>query len=353
MANDRDGQGSLTRRTFMATATLSGAALVSALPTRALMAAGKAPETVRVSYFVETKPTMIAKGEGWFEKMAGGKINWTEAGSGAEINTSFAAKSVDIGLAIGSSPTAAGISQKLPYELIGMVDNIGPAEDMVVRKAANIKTPADFKGKKVATPFGSTSHFRLLGFLKTNGLTEKDVTVLDLKPDAEVAAWTRGDIDAAYVWSPAKSKMLDAGGEHFETYKKLDAAGYVIADLIVAGTEFSKTYPDAVTGFLHAYANALAMWKTKPADAAAIVAKQAGVTPDVATRDMEEYDFVTFERQLTPDWLGMPGKPGKFANVLKSTADFLVAQKSIRAAPGIEAFHKAINTSFMAKAVKA
>jgi len=56
------------------------------------------------------------------------------------------------GLAIGSSPTAAGISQKLPYELIGMVDNIGPAEDMIVRKAASIKKPADFKGKKVATP---------------------------------------------------------------------------------------------------------------------------------------------------------------------------------------------------------
>ena len=37
----------------------------------------------------------------------------------------------------------------------------------MVRKAANIKTPADFKGKKVATTFGSTSHFRLLGFLKT------------------------------------------------------------------------------------------------------------------------------------------------------------------------------------------
>jgi taurine transport system substrate-binding protein len=349
----KDTSGAFSRRTFMTTVTLSGAALVSALPKRALLAAGKAPDTVRVSFFVETKPTMIAKGEGWFEKMAGGKIAWTEAGSGAEINTSFAAKSVDIGLAIGSSPTAAGISQKLPYELIGIVDNIGPAEDMVVRKAANIKAPADFKGKKVATPFGSTSHFRLLGFLKTNGLTEKDVTVLDLKPDAEVAAWTRGDIDAAYVWSPAKSKMLDAGGEHFETYKKLDAAGYVIADLIVAGTEFSKTYPDAVTGFLHAYRNALAMYKTKPADAAAIVAKQAGVTPDVATRDMAEYDFVTFERQLSGEWLGGPGKPGKFAKVLKSTADFLVAQKSIRAAPGLDAFEKAINTAFLAQAAKA
>jgi len=204
---------------------------------------------------------------------------------------------------------------------------------MIVRKTANIKKPADFKGKKVATPFGSTSHFRLLGFLKVNNLTEKDVTVLDLKPDAEVAAWTRGDIDAAYVWSPAKAKMLAAGGDSFPTYKELDAKGYVIADLIVAGTEFSKAYPDAVTGFLRAYGNALEMWKTKPVDAAAIVAKQAGVTPEVAKHDM--------------------GKAGKFAEVLKRTADFLVAQKSIKAAPDLAAFQKAINTTFLAQAAKA
>jgi taurine transport system substrate-binding protein len=349
----QDQFGVFDRRIFLKTALISGAALTAGLPARSLLAAGKTPESIRVGFFVETKPTMIAKGEGWFDKLAGGKCAWSEVGSGAEINTAMAAKSLDIGLAIGSSPTAAGISQKLPYDLIGMVDNIGPAEDMIVRKAANISKPADFRGKKVATPFGSTSHFRLLGFLKVNNLTEKDVTVLDLKPDAEVAAWTRGDIDAAYVWSPAKAKMLAAGGDLFPTYKELDAKGYVIADLIVAGTEFSKAYPDAVTGFLRAYGNALEMWKTKPVDAAAIVAKQAGVTPEVAKHDMEEYDFVTFDRQLSGDWLGAPGKAGKFAEVLKRTADFLVAQKSIKVAADLAAFQKAINTTFLAQAAKA
>jgi taurine transport system substrate-binding protein len=351
MVKDK-GSAAFDRRGFMRTVAISGAALTMGLPERALLAAGKTPSKINIAFFVETKPTMIAKGEGWFEKMAGGKINWSEVGSGAEINTAIAAKSVDIGLAIGSSPTAAGISQSLPYELIGIVDNIGPAEDMIVRKAANIKNPSDFKGKKVATPFGSTSHFRLLGFLKTNGLTEKDLTVLDLKPDAEVAAWQRGDIDAAYVWSPAKAKMLEAGGDYFPTSEKLDAQGYVIADLIVCRTEFSKEFPDAVTGFLHAYGNALSMFKTNPTEAAAIVAKQAGVTPEVAKRDMDEYDFVTFERQLSAEWLGPPGAPGKFASVLKSTADFLVTQKSIRSAPGLDAFQKAINTTFLALAAK-
>ncbi len=118
---------------------------------------------------------------------------------------------MDLGFGIGSSPTASGISQGIPYEVVAMMDNIGPAEEMIVRKSAGIKTAADFKGKKVATPFGSTSHFRLLGFLKTNNLTQRDVTVLDMRPDAMVAAWTRGDIDAGYVWSPAKSKLIGAG----------------------------------------------------------------------------------------------------------------------------------------------
>lgn len=349
----RESSSGPSRRVVIKTAVFSGAALTAGLPSSVLMAQGKAPEKIRVSFFLEAKPTMIAKGEGWFDKLSGSKCTWTEAGSGAEMNAAFAGKSLDIGLAIGSTPTSSGISQKLPYEVVGFVDNIGPAEEMVVRKAANIKTAADFKGKKVATPFGSTSHFRLLGFLKVNNLTQKDVNVLDMKPDAALAAWTRGDIDACYVWSPAKAKMRDAGGDLFPTSKDLDAKGYVIADLIVASTDFTKAYPDAMTGFLVAYRNALNMWKTKPVDAAAIVAKQAGVTPEVAKRELEEYDFLTYEQQLAPEWLGPPGKPGKFAEVLKRTADFLVEQKSIKEAPDLAAFGKAINTTFVAAAAKA
>jgi taurine transport system substrate-binding protein len=47
----------------------------------------------------------------------------------------------------------------------------------------------------------------------------------------------------------------------------------------------------------------------------------------------------------------MPGKPGKFAQVLKGTSDFLLAQKSIRSSPELAAFEKALNPSCLAKAV--
>jgi taurine transport system substrate-binding protein len=335
----------MTRRGLLRTAGVGASVLAVPAIVRA------APAQVNIAFFLSTSPFMIAKGEGWIDAAAKTKVNWIEVGSGAEINTGVAAGSMDLGFGIGSSPTAAGISQGIPYEVVAMMDNIGPAEEMTVRKSANIKTPADFKGKKVATPFGSTSHFRLLGFLKTNNLTQSDVTVLDMRPDAMVAAWTRGDIDAGYVWSPAKSKLLAAGGEVFETYKKLEAAGYVIADLIVARTPIATGNPEMITAMLKAYDRSLDVYRTKPDEAAAIVGKQAGVSAEVAKADMAEYDFVSLKTQLTPAWLGAPGSQGKFASVLKGTADFLVEQKSIRKAPDVDAFAKAINTSYLAKAV--
>jgi taurine transport system substrate-binding protein len=335
----------VTRRAALA----AGAA--SAFAAARARAQARAPERVNLGFFTEAKPTMIAKGEGWFAEGVKAPINWTEFGSGAEINTAIVAGSCDIGLATGSVATAAGISQGLPFQVVGLVDNIGPAEEMTVRTAANIRGPADFKGKKVATPFGTTSHFRLLGFLKTNGLTLRDVTLLDMRPAAILAAWSKNEIDAAYVWSPAKSKLLEAGGSVFRTWDTLDKAGYVVADVIVVRNNFARDYPDAVVGFLRAYGRALEMWRTKPEDAARIVAASAGVTPETAMRDMKEYEFIDLAAQASDEWLGPPGKPGKFAQMLKGTADFLVEQRSIRSAPGVEAFGKAINTEFLRRAL--
>ncbi|WP_419758935.1 ABC transporter substrate-binding protein [Acidisoma sp.] len=326
----------------------AGLGLTAALTRRPARAA---TPTINIGYFVETKPTMIAKSQGWFEDAAKAHINWVEVGSGAQINAGVVAGSLDIGIGIGSSPSAAGISQGIPYKVVAMLDNIGPAEEMTVRASDNIKSPADFKGKKIATPFGSTSHFRLIGFLKTNNLSLSEVTVLDLPPEQIVAAWKRGDIDAAYVWSPAKAELLADGGVVYKTYDVLDAKGYVIADLIVARNGFAHANPAAVTGILAAYGKALNLYQTQPDQAAAIVGPAAGVTAAVAAANLREYDFVPLKTQLTAQWLGTPGHPGAFAAELQHTAQFLVGQKSIRRSLGLAAYQKGIDTSYLEKAV--
>ena len=76
------------------------------------------------------------------------------------------------------------------------------------------------------------------------------------------------------------------------------------------------------------------------------------MAPTVALADMKEYDFVPLNEQTTDAWLGgTVAKPGTFAQVLKSTADFLVEQRSIKRAPDVAAFQKATNVTFLKNAL--
>jgi hypothetical protein len=54
----------------------------------------------------------------------------------------------------------------------------------------------------VGTPFASTAHYSLLAALAQNQLSASDVRLVDLQPQAILAAWERGDIDAACTWLP-------------------------------------------------------------------------------------------------------------------------------------------------------
>jgi taurine transport system substrate-binding protein len=324
---------------------LQGAVAVMAVPNPA---PSRIPEIVNIAYYPESKPVMIAKALGWFQDSAKAKLNWTEAASGADMTAAIAAGTADIGFGIGCGPAAAGLSQGIPYRVVAIADTVGQGEDLVVRKAARIAKLADLKGKRIAAPFGSTSHFRLLGLLKVLDLAPSDVVLVDLKPEPMVSAWQRGDIDAAYLWNPARSRLLSSGGEALESFREIDAAGTILADLIIARGLFLDQYPDAVTGLLKAYARTLDMLKAKPTESAELIAQQMGATTDVVQVELADYDFPPLKVQLTPAWLGPPGKAGKFAAVLKRWADFEVDQKLLRSAA--PAFDKFIDTSALQKA---
>jgi taurine transport system substrate-binding protein len=334
------------RRRFLVTVGVTAAAVAL----RGRRASAATPSEVRIGTFDETNPTAILQAQGTLDTEMGAKAVWKDVGSGGAFNTIAAAGGIDIGLGLGTSPAAAGLAQGIPYQVIAMCDNIAGAEEMTVRKSANIKKPSDFIGKTVATPFGSTSNFRLAGFLSVHKLLGK-VKVVYMSPADLVAAWTRGQIDAAYVWPPAKTKLLTNDGEVYHTYKELDAAGYVIGDLIAVRTGFAEQYADTVVAFLKAYGKAVDLYTSDKQKAVALVAKATAVSAAEADADMAEYEFISLRGSLSHNWLGSPGKPGRLASVMHRTAEFLHSQKSIRSVPNISVFEKGIKSTFLAKAV--
>lgn len=309
------------------------------------------PEKVVIGYQDIPNEEIIAKQLGWHEKELGVKIDWKKFDSGRDVNTAIAAGSVDVGL-VGSSPAAAGLSSGVPYEVIWIYDVIAENEALVIKKGKGISKFTDLAGKKVAAPFGSTTHYHLMVAFKVFGLDPKKATILDMQPPDMLAAWQRGDIDAGFVWEPTLIKMVESGGEILVKSKELADKGYITADVAVARKGFSEKYPQLVSTYLANLSKAVDYYRQSPAEAAKLQAKEFNLPEAEMARQMKTMVMLNGKEQLDAKYLGTCQKRGALAKALKDTADFLKAEKRIKEAPALAAFEKGVNPCYLEKAVK-
>ncbi len=165
----------------------------------------------------------------------------------------------------------------------------------MARNGTGINTVADLRGKRVATAFASTAHYSLLAALAQAGVNPADVDIIDLQPQASLAAWQRGDVDAVYTWRKVQAR-------------------------------------------------ALALIHDDPQAAAKAVAAQLGTTPEDAANQLKQGTFLTAAELTSPTWLGVDGQPGNLAENLHSAAEFLAGQQQIPSAPPLSTFQQAIYT---------
>jgi taurine transport system substrate-binding protein len=300
-------------------------------------------KTIRIAYQAFPSGDLIVKDQGLLEKaLPDYQITWTQFDSGASINTAFVAKSVDIA-AIGSSPVARGLSAPLniPYQVGFVLDVAGDNEALVARNGTGITSVAGLRGKKVATPFASTSHYSLLAALAQAGVKESDVDIVDLEPQDILAAWTRGDIDAAYDWLPTLDDLKKTGKVLISS-KQLATAGKPTLDLGVVSTAFIGAHPDAVDAWRKAEAQALDVIANDPATAAAAIGKELNISPQDAAHQLSQGVYLKPADLSSDEWLGTDAKVGKIADNLLSAAQFLKDQQKIDAVPDLATVQKAI-----------
>ncbi|OPG08664.1 ABC transporter substrate-binding protein [Microbispora sp. GKU 823] len=306
---------------------------------------GTADRTIRVAYQAFPSGDLIVKNKGWLEQaLPGYTIKWTKFDSGASINTAFVAKSVDIA-AIGSSPVARGLSAPLniPYQVAFVLDVAGDNEALVARDGTGISSVADLRGKKVATPFASTSHYSLLAALDKAGVPESAVNLIDLEPQDILASWTRGDIDAAYVWLPTLDEIKKTGKTLISS-RELATAGKPTLDLGVVSTAFIQAHPDAVDAWRKVEARALDLIANDPDAAAQAVGAELNLGKDEAKAQLSQGVFLKPAELASPEWLGTPDKVGGLAQNLVSAAQFLKDQQKIDAVPDLATVERAIYT---------
>jgi len=310
---------------------------------------GGAPAELRIAYQLIPNGDLIVKDMGWLEEaLPDTEIKWVKFDSGANVNTAMVAGSVDIGLA-GTSPVAAGLSKPLdiPYAVPWIYDVIGTAESLVASKKSGVTDLAGLVGKKVGTPFGSTAHYSLLAALELGGVDPTKVEIVDLEPQDILAAWERGDIDAAYVWNPTLAELTPS--TVLATSEELAGKGRLTADLAVVTTAFADQYPDVMTTWVEQQNRAVELYKSDPQAAAEAIGRQLNLTGDEVLAQMDDYIYLDATEQAGADYLGTPDAPGALAENLLSAAEFLKAQGQVDEVPALSVFQAGLANSFAEK----
>jgi taurine transport system substrate-binding protein len=301
--------------------------------------------TIRIGYQSFPSGDLIVKNNKWLEQaLPDYNIKWTKFDSGADINTAFIAKELDFG-ALGSSPVARGLSAPLniPYKVAFVLDVAGDNEALVARNGSGVNTFPDLKGKRVGTPFASTAHYSLLAALAQNNLSSTDVQLVDLQPQAILAAWDRGDIDAAYTWLPTLDDLRKTGKDLI-TSRQLAKDGKPTLDLSAVSNEFADAHPDVVDTWRKQEARALTTIKDDPNAAAKAIAAEIGLSPEDVVGQLKQGVYLTPGQVASAEWLGSEGAPGNIAANLESASEFLAEQKQIPNAAPLKTFQDAIYT---------
>lgn len=288
---------------------------------------------VTIGYQDMIDPYRMAQEAKELEKATGYKISWKQFGGGGEVIKAMASGAVQVG-EVGSAGIAAAVSRGEPLELFWILDDIGDAEAMVAKNGSGINSVADLKGKKIAVPFNSTTHFHTMVALEQAKVNPADVQILNMRPPEVRAAWQRGDIQATFIWDPVLAEVKKDGKVIISSGKISADTGKATFDGYVANKDWAKANKDFMVKFVKVMAAADENYRkngskwTKDSTEVKAIAKWSGSKPENVLAAMALYRFPTVADQVSPKWLG-GGKDGVAAKALAATAEFQLSQKQI------------------------
>lgn len=306
------------------------------------------PKKITVAYFPGWPGTFeYGWSKGLFEKELGIKVDFREFGSGADMTTAMASGDISIAYALGTTPFTIAVTQGLPLKVIAISENYSQSENLVARSGIDVVSPRDLIGKTVGVPFGTTAHYRFMGILKTFGIKEKELKILDLKNPDIISAFIRKDIDAGCAWEPAVSQMIENGGNILTSSEDQIRWGYSTYGVVAASKKFAEANGDLLVKFLKVMNDSTVFYHKNPEASYEPIGKMAGITPEKTKAIMGTMGFYEKDIQLSQAWLGTSKKQGDIVANLKKVADFLVSQGALDKA--LDDYSAFIDTSYMEK----
>ncbi|WP_095162217.1 ABC transporter substrate-binding protein [Pseudomonas sp. Irchel 3F5] len=248
-------------------------------------------------------------------------IRWNYfKGAGPVINEAFANGQVDFAY-LGDLAAIIGKANGLDTRLLAATGR-GIKHYLGVAPGSNIKTLQDLKGKRVAVFRGTATQLSFDAALASQGLSEKDLKVINLDFNAAIAALAAKQIDA--TWGSTGISALKQRGLAELPLNTLDlgGAGNVQAVLVGSG-RFVDEHPELVEKLLAAQQQAV-HWLTQDDNKDAYIQLVSGLAsypPAILQQDLQNEQL----SKIFPSTLD-----ADFLSKLQASVDLAAEQRLIR-----------------------
>jgi taurine transport system substrate-binding protein len=283
----------------MARALLAGAAMLAA-------SAAAAQDKVTVAYFLEW-PTanQVAQVEKAYDEALGVEVEWRAFGNGNEMTQAMVSGDVDIAYSQGIVPFVVGVTNGAPLKIVGVAVTYAENDLCIVRNDAGItqENAKELEGKKVATPTGNVTHYKLLRTLDHLGVDQSKVEIVQMNGADAAVALVRGDVTMACAFGGPIDRMREVG-KPLMTGAEQEAVGISAFDVVSVTDGFAAEHPDLVKKFLEVTDAANAAFVANPDAAYETVAGAAGMDLEATKAMMASFGFPSNEEQKGANWLG-------------------------------------------------
>ncbi len=277
-------------------------------------------QTMRIGHaiWVGFGPMYIAQDKGFFKKN-GLDVELIPMEEASMRYAGLRGGRLDI---VATSPDSALLQLKSKDDLkyAFTLDQSFGADGVVALK--ELKTLADLKGKSVGVMKGSISEYWLNYLMRSygEGVTAKDLKLVDMTAGDAGAAFVAKKIDAAVTWEPwlSRANKTDHGHVIIDSKKTPGRLG----DVLVMKTEYAKANPEKLRAFLKSWDEAIKFLRANPDEAHAIMAKGVGgwlKDPKTFGQVLTNVQF--FDEQQIRANMGTKARPGPFRQIVADAID--------------------------------
>src|SRR5437773_3058604 len=268
---------------------------------------------------------LTRQGKGWFEERLGPnvEIQWFTYNAGPSAMEAIFAGSLDLTY-VGQGPAlnAHFKSNGEEIRILAGAANAGAA--LVIKPGGVIKTAADFRGKKIATPqLGNTQDISCRAWLKAQGFkvtqTGGDVIVLPTANPDQLGLFQSGGVDAVWTVEPWVTRLeREAKARVFLEDKD------VITTWLVSSAKFLNSQRELVKKITAANAELTDWMQANPGEAQKLLIEElkaetrTAFAPDAVAQAWKRIKFTT---AVPNELIAKAVQDGKDAGFLKGNTD--------------------------------